>query len=467
MTDIPIDPNESNGVNPLNTLDFDINTMIPQKDFNWDTVDGIDSINNSIQKAYGNVTADLTKRVDTITGKVASYDCAITDSLGRCIDNVSSNTDNIDAGIVDSLCLATDGLCETYGSGIGEVKWWIIYRQCDDGLYHPFLEPSTSGPIGYEVYGPFADCSPFRIDIAKTMAILPPKETSSPSGSATVDLRVQGLYAEQLAYLQNVLYPGYQEGQGEDGSGMCGPLSDCNWSIKAPIKSCSPQKYGATMPGREGCYEIWYPDTCDEVTEIAKDPDGRPYFRVVNNSKKYYEPWTKKEVCIDSSIPDVGIPNPIITPIQEGGSTAVPPSQQPTIPTNPPSSGVTTPPPSNGSNSSTSVSSCPTPVIQNVVNVAPCQDSGSSGSGQSINVEPTDLNQLIDAIRECCTKLSSKSEVKTDGIASDIEYLYSDSGQDRIDLFLQSNGLDRLEKLLPDTIGQGVSQLLDKINGEY
>jgi hypothetical protein len=467
MNNPKIDPNADNGVNPLDTLDFDINTLIPQKEFNWETVEGIDSIHNSVMKAYGNVASDFSKRIDKIEGKVASYDCAITDSLGRCVDNLATNVDTIDSGIADSLCLATDGLCETYGNGIAANQWWIVYRQCEDGLYHPFLESISSYPVGYEAYGPFKDCSVFRIDLPKTLAVLPSKQSSSPSADPDMINRVNGLYQEQLSLLQNVYYPGYQEGQGEDDLGGCGPLSSCPLKVEAPTSDCKPQRNGVIMPGRAGCYETWYPDTCLEVNVIAKDADGTPFYKVVNDDQIFYQPWIKKEVCTNEIYPIVGIPVPIEQPNQNGSPGTIQIPEQQTLPINPPNSSVPVTPISNGPNTGSNISSCPAPIIQNVVNVAPCEQSQSPGGSTTVTVEATDFAKLIGVIQDCCSKLGKQSESSSKGIASDIEYSYSESGQERIDTFLQSNGLDRMEKLLPDTIGDAMNQLLDKLNGDY
>lgn len=460
MSGKPIDPNESNGVNPLNTLDFDINSLIPQKEFNWDTVEGIDSINNSIMKAYGNITTDLSNRVDKLQTKVASYDCSITDSLGRCIDNLSSNADNIDAGIAESLCLATDGLCETYGNGIGSANWWIIYRQCEDGLYHPFLEKTTSSPVGYEAYGPFIDCSPFRIDIAKTMAVMGPKETSLPSQDQELQMRILGLYDEQLSYLKNVLYPGYVEGQGEDGNGSCGPLSDCNAVIAPNINPPSGKNPANKLPSvyPEGMVPSLSCPPGVKCSSLGYDKDGYPFYIDADTGVVHYDiniTWIPNE---NNTTPNIQFP--ISEPNQEGSPPAVSIPEQQTIPINPPNSSIVIPPTPNGPNTNVNLSSCPAPIIQNVVNVAPCQDGSSGATTTQTQNEPVNLSKLIAVIQDCCSKLSEKTSASANGVASDIEYIYSDSGQAKIDSVLLAQGLQSYDQQLPSTIGVALKDLM-------
>ena len=456
----PIDPNADNGVNPLNALDFDINSLIPQKEFNWDTVEGIDSINNSVMRAYGNVTSDLSKRIDTLATKVAANDCAITDSLGRCLDNLSVNVDNIGSGIADNLCKRADGLCDTYGNGVGEVKWWIIYRQCEDGLYHPFLETATSPPVGYESYGPFIDCSPFRIDMSKTLAVIPPKQESGPSQDQDLQMRILGLYQEQLSYLKNVLYPGYQEGQGEDGSGMCGPLSDCNAVIAPNINPPSGKNPANKLPSvyPEGMVPSLSCPPGVKCSSLGYDKDGYPFYIDADTGVVHYDisiTWIPNE---NNTTPNIQFP--ISEPNQEGSHPAVSIPEQQTLPTYPPNSTITSPPSDNGDNLPYPVSSCPAPIVQNVVNVAPCSSGAGGTSDGTINVQGTDLTQLIDAIRSCCDKLTKGATADIDGVASDIEYIYSDSGQARIDSVLLAQGLQSYDQQLPSTIGVALKDLM-------
>ena len=160
MTPKERDPNEDNGINPLDRLPFDVNTLMPFSEFNWDCVDGLDSCHNSIMRAYGSVATDLASKTAKVTERITDQDRLIQESLQRRIDRVSDTITSVDSQIVNNISASASAVSSGLANPANPLRWYIVYYECDDGRSYPVFEHISAAPLNREAYGPFLDCRP-------------------------------------------------------------------------------------------------------------------------------------------------------------------------------------------------------------------------------------------------------------------------------------------------------------------
>lgn len=430
-------PNKpENGVNPLNTLSFDINTLIPFNEFNWDTIDGMDAVHNSIMKSYGSLTQQLAKSIDNASANVAQIDTNLTATLERGVNSVADHVGAADTSIINSLDSSLNSLTPQYGTGIGSRLWYIIYHCAANGDCWPWAEQTTSPPAVGEWYGPFPDGFLFCWKSYETAQIIHGHQIAYPGDRASNQAALINLY-ESAANEWQQLHPTWNRGDG-DGSGNTVYDIISHYPCKLDIPSVGPPpssipvgpvvppivppiRYPPPPPGCEYILNCPIGKTC---TTLDYDENGAPYY--IDVAAPGVRVPLKPDIVCKALQPPIDLPPVIIPPV------IIPPVVIPPVTTVCPAPIINVPP-------------CPIPVV----NVPAHLD------------QTIDLSKLVNAINELC-KCFPKAESASGG--SDLQYLYSDAGQERIDTFLDSSGLSNYDQDFSNTFGEGIEFALSEVN---
>jgi phosphoglycolate phosphatase-like HAD superfamily hydrolase len=455
------DPNEGNGVNPLDQLPFDVNSLIPYSQFNWDIIEDIDGTHKSIMQAYSNTASSLKNKADKISERIADQDRLITESLQRRVDRVSDSIALADAQIVNQLNNGLNALNEIPQSPKGVKGWYIVYRGCDDGLFYPNGEVLTAGPLGKEWYGPFKSCFPLVIFRQKLDEIIPPRANEFTSPVPGIQDALDRLYQEGLDWL-TTNNPGYNEADDLAQGLNCGIyyISGCGFNNPPeppkPPPPKPPEPPPPPPPPPPDCitpigdyrtdtiYRILCPPYATDCVKLGVWEGGRPYWED-SKGEKHWDPVVLFDKCVTEP------PKPPVDPPLPPDPPKPPPPPRPPRPPEPPKPPVVVDPPI-----CPPVAPCP-PVTECPRNPVdpPTGPREPTCPPPVINIPPCPEPQITVNVEG---KGGSSDESKCRG---DLEYLYSDDGQERIDTFLEAQGLSVYETQLPDTLGVAIQKLLD------
>jgi len=430
--------NAANGVNPLNDLSFDINTLIPQTMFNWDCVEGIDCIHDSVMKAYGEVATNGVGKLNTIIDRVKGVDSTIVDTLGRQVNDVGATVDTVDKTIADKLGCAVNEFTDQYGNCVSHKQWYIVYRECQDGVWYPVIEQATSPPSGMESYGPFLDCWPLAYDTDSLLTLTVPHSSGLTSGDPVLQTLLESYYQTQLEVIKTQVSSSFVEGMGSQNDGTCGTIK----SLGCVILPNVPSLYHSDSN------QIYSPNKSIQINIPSNPPtssDGS------NSSISISNPISGNTNTINAPI---NIDNPVVmptTPISTPNTCCPPIICPPTTVVN-----------NYGTQSQGQMETQTQSQIQSEAQQqAQSQTAGASVSGANVNVKTGDvsLSDIASVLTNCCKSLTTTISESSNATASgDLQYLYSDVGQARIDTFLEDNGISAFEPSVPDTVGDSVQQ---------
>jgi hypothetical protein len=142
-------------MNPLNEIPFDINTLIPYTEFNWDTVQGIDDIHKDVENVWKRYVTTRAKDIAKIEEHTNNVDAQILDQSQQALQTINNTLDAVDSRIISHNEAMISPLAAVYGLPAQELQWWVVFRQIKCGEYHPFLEQWAITPTGKEAYGPY------------------------------------------------------------------------------------------------------------------------------------------------------------------------------------------------------------------------------------------------------------------------------------------------------------------------
>lgn len=456
---LPNDP-VRNGINPLDTLSYDVNTLMPYNEFNWDTVDGIDDVHRSIMKSYGAITNDIAKDTAKIEANIAQHDANIASSLDRSIDNLSSGVNASDAGITTSIVEKLSPLVENYGNGIGPLGWYVVYRCLSTGQYGPLLESATQAPVNKEAYGPFEHCWPLMQIIKSNRDLLPLLDHDRHAPDLGLNTLLRMSYDAEIEKLKHDNPTGWQ-GYLTGPQGVCeaffGEGINCDGS-EPPQPPVEPPVVEPPKPPQNCQWKIICPPLLQCRSTGWEDPIGWFYTTYDEPNRKVQTTAILVSV-LDPSEPCVEPPQPPPKPPVEP-----PPPQPPVEPPLPCEKLVICPP-------TQIVNNFPAMTkeqMQTQVQSQTQTQAQTQSNAQSVTVNPVaqlsvDLAKVVDAINGLCACFN-KPQVSLGG--GDLEYLYSDAGQARIDSFLDNDGLLGYDEQLPRTIGEAVLIQLEQATKE-
>ena len=426
--DVVVDPNLGNGVNPLDNVEFDVNTLIPFSEFNWDTIDGMDNVNTSIMNTYGTITTDLAAKVNKATAKVADCDSVVVKNLAAQVTRVEDAVEKIDNNIKSIMSGQIQPQLEAYGQGLCDRNHYLIYREINDGSWYPIMEPATSPPVGREAYGPFCDLAILNSIDAQIRELIPAKAKPLLTADIGIQAALMRMYQEaELASRQ-------------DATGVA----------------------SSVLGSHEGLI-------CDDDIPL----EGHPYCPVLHIAPGFATPIGYRLIGNEYWADTVMARYELID--DKGGKQ--PPPIKPRI--DPPIIDPLIEPPADCEIKSKAVAECcpdvcPPSVVHNygdnnVINTGPPIDPLKKDKqpeddckrearikikGMDISTCDVDLGLLALSMQECCESLTAR------GGGGDVEYLYSDVGQARIDTFLDNNGLQQYGELVPQTLGAAVEKYI-------
>jgi hypothetical protein len=441
-----IDPNSANGKNPLDTLSFDVNTLIPHKEMNWDVIEGIDDIHNSIMRGYSNVASGLVNEIGKIEKKVELIDKPIKESLNRQTDRVGEGITSIDTKIVNTIEGKLIPLCDKYGYCQQGFAWWLFWREGQDGKWYPYLEWGGGGPQGKEYYGPFYSWYPLLIDRRRFDSIVTIHDIDNPRSNQTTQNMLTNLYNDSLANLgvtpnQNgeVTIPGVD-------NGSYGPVIDItNFVING----------GSTIGSNLVNTDI-------QNDNSSNLQNGAQNINEVNS-------LTISDIITQNPLTD----NPQSTYSSESLPLSVPlPILGQQTLNNDDNASVQLPQPNNELNSIVS-----NPLYNDIPSLAIGATNNGRNEVESPNTNPDNstrantmdgtLLPVASTLEQCCSSLQEIARAANQALGmGDLEYLYSEEGEKRIRKVLDDNGMSQYEDMMPSTVGQSIERVMALVKRE-
>lgn len=139
--------------NPLNEMPFDVNTLIPYGEFNWDTVSGIDAIHKDIMSAH----QDVATRLMTPVVKLESNTNAVHDEIANQITNsivpLEHRLQAVDSSIVGTLEAKTGNIQTSWGMPNSQLLWYYTLYTTNCNTWYGVLERRGAKPYGYSWLG--------------------------------------------------------------------------------------------------------------------------------------------------------------------------------------------------------------------------------------------------------------------------------------------------------------------------
>jgi hypothetical protein len=149
--------------NPLNELPFDLNTLIPFSEFNWDTIDGLDQIHKDITTIHGNILKSMMKPIAKADAATAAIGVANANNAINGLTTVQNAIAPIDSNIQTSISTNAAPLLTQYGSTSNEGQYYIVMRYTDCGNVGAFIEQWITPPTDRVSYGPYGDLCTLRL----------------------------------------------------------------------------------------------------------------------------------------------------------------------------------------------------------------------------------------------------------------------------------------------------------------
>ena len=442
--------NEANGQNVLNTLDFDVNTLIPQNDFNWEIVEGMDQIDQSIAQSYGKVASDIAKGLGKIEERIDVVDSNIEGSLDRQIATTESSINTLDTNLLTQMEIPLACMMDAYGNCISEVNWYVVLRETDGPYCMWTMEPTNSPPLGREAYGPYRDSIPLLVLGNGLTDLLPKRSFCQCPLDKNLQLTLNLAYQQGVDTL-NTTYAGSWT-EGSNRAPLTGNIYDKPFALTAGglVQECvvnpplPPIALCVDVPG--GVYPYGTPIACPpgyNCTEIGRDANGKAYFVPEGSSSRIYLP------CYDDEPPrEPPVYPPNDPPITPPLPPKEPPSEPPVIP---PIYPPVYPP----------TDKCPDPVIVNPVVCPPSSVTNVTNNYEQKEGEEINLDKLILTIQTCCENVTEALKGgKSGNGSSDLDFLYSEDGRARINSFLETNNLSEQAARFPNTLGDAIANLV-------
>lgn len=137
--------------NPIDAMPFDVHSLIPYTEFNWDTVQGIDRVITDINKAEGRLTSGLAKNIS----KVQSVNGGVVTKLAKNLADRTAKVQSVVTDIQQNLAGQIGGNLVTTRTVAGSPN------------YNPYTDPVTG--VIYEFECPSTDlvrpdCIPDPVD---------------------------------------------------------------------------------------------------------------------------------------------------------------------------------------------------------------------------------------------------------------------------------------------------------------
>lgn len=142
-------------MNPLNNLPFDINTLIPETQFNWDVVEGMDAIHNDTQKVYERITTSISTPLDQVVSNQTAFDQDRQRQLTAAISPIEEHITNFDRQVTDTIDSSLQNQITRQGLPGAVEMYWLVMREQPDGKYTGLIERSAAPPSDNEWYGPY------------------------------------------------------------------------------------------------------------------------------------------------------------------------------------------------------------------------------------------------------------------------------------------------------------------------
>ena len=449
-----IDPNAVNSINPLDELPYDINTLIPFSEFNWDTIAGMDDIHNDVMKSYSSLASQLADEVGKIEERVGIIDANVVNSLDRQTTMIADNVTAIDTKVLNTLEDATSCFQDEYGNCISELQWYIVNREIEGIGCQWVLEKASSPPLGRESYGPFKDCNPIMLGGPLLQQALPTRNRCNCQTDPMIQQKLNSMYAMNVDAII-----GYSQGQWREGEDIIfstgnrcvspivltpgGMIQDCSIPTTSPdVNECA--YWGVIGPDESQTGKCPPNIECDGIGFF---PDGRAYYieKLTGNLISYPKCDIRKP-----NIPEVYTPN-------DPNPPAKPPVDETPLPQPLP------PNPNRGDNPTTVV--CPNPVIVNPVVCPPTTVNNITNEAARESTLPNDFQELIAVLKECCETLKGNREgSKAEATGSDFQYLFADDSIKRMDSFFAKNDLMEYADNFPKDISKAIKTSLLKVN---
>jgi len=139
----------------LNDLDFDINTLIPYDQFNWDCVDGIQCVIDDVNKVMATLAGQIAIGLATVETTYASVINQLQNHVVGSIDFARLIPESIQRDLQAYISAQIAGLPQSGGMGSKPLRAWIVFRETGGGQLYPVVEIWDDLPIGVIGFGPF------------------------------------------------------------------------------------------------------------------------------------------------------------------------------------------------------------------------------------------------------------------------------------------------------------------------
>lgn len=148
---------------PLDDLPFDIHTLIPYEQFNWDCVEGLDCVYKDIQAVYSSITSHLGKGIDSVQYIVDGIMGVLLDHYSGSTETATSMLTVIQSDLEKHIKLGLSGVTSAPSVSAAYRQPYIVYREDECKRFLPMVELWPNTPTEVEFYGPYKNQAILRM----------------------------------------------------------------------------------------------------------------------------------------------------------------------------------------------------------------------------------------------------------------------------------------------------------------
>lgn len=175
--------------NPLDNLPFDINSMIPQTEFNWDCVDGIDQVHKDILQMWEKAVIAATAPLAKVVASTQGIGTNISNFAAAQLPKVQDTINQIDGSIANNLSTRVAPYTAQLGTAGSGSYYWIVARKHVDGNYYYRVEQWSVAPPDVVAYGPYDNqCILYVVLCAQVGASTPHQTPPQPDTALAQDI---------------------------------------------------------------------------------------------------------------------------------------------------------------------------------------------------------------------------------------------------------------------------------------